>query len=206
MEGKMKKWYLGLIMVLGFAVSGYAEEGSLLIDNFSGSIHGGAEATVDFGAGNGSSVAVTAETDIKHSGSQSLKVVYDAVAGGYMWIARGFDLDARQAGWLVKPQDIDWSKYSAISFFAYGSNSGATIAFDVKDNGNEIFRVTFVDDFTGWKKISFRFRDFDARDDWQPANAERNQTIDFPLESFQFEPLPAAKGTIYFADVELQKS
>ncbi len=201
----MKKWYLGLILVLGFAICGYAEDSGLLIDNFAGSIHGGAEATIDYGAGAGSVVMVSAETDIKHSGSQSLKVVYDVVPGGYMWVARGFDLDARQAGWLKQPADIDWPAYNAISFYAYGSNSGTTIAFDVKDNGNEMFRLTFVDDFTGWKNISLRFKDFAARDDWQPANANRNATIDFPLKSFQFEPLPPAKGTIYFADVELQK-
>jgi len=40
----------------------------------------------------------------------SLKVTYDAVPGGYMWIARGFGLDAKNTAWLVKNEDIKWAK------------------------------------------------------------------------------------------------
>lgn len=176
----------------------------LLLDDFEGVISGGPEGTVDFGAGNSSSVEVTAAQDIKYSGNQSLKVVYDAVTDGYMWVARGFNLDAKNAAWLVKPEDIDWKKYTGISFYMYGSDSKAKVAFDVKDAGSEIHRFMVEDNFTGWKKITCPFNMFFARDDWQPDAADKNATLDFPIMSFQFEPRPVAKGTVYFDSVTLE--
>ncbi|MCX5703664.1 MAG: hypothetical protein NT066_04140, partial [Candidatus Omnitrophica bacterium] len=152
----------------------FAEEGSLLLDDFEGAISGGPEGTVDFGAGNGSSVEVSAAREIKQSGDQSLKVAYDAVSGGYMWVARGSGLDAKNANWIVKPEDIKWAEYSNISFYMYGSGSGAQIAFDIKDSGNEIWRFMLEDNFKGFKQIVCPFKEFFARDDWQPDNADKN--------------------------------
>jgi hypothetical protein len=120
-----------------------------------------------------------------------------------MWIARGFDLDAKNAAWLIRPADIDWSKLNAISFYVYGSDSKANIAFDIKDNGYEVWRFMVEDNFVGWQKIVCPFNEFFVRGDWQPNNADKNATLDFPLKSFQFEPLPEAKGTLYFDSVEL---
>lgn len=193
------------LVVFVFFVSGIyaAENKGLLIDDFEGKITGGPEGTVDFGAGNGSSVEVLAATDIKYSGNQSIKVTYDAVSGGYMWIARGFGLDAKNADWLVKPENIKWQDYSAISFYMYGRDSKAKIAFDIKDSGNEMWRFTVEDNFKGWNQIVCPFKEFFARDDWQPDSADKNGVPDFPIKSFQFEPRPEAKGTLYFDDVEL---
>lgn len=199
----MKILKLLLIFVFCFAIYCFAEEKSLLIDDLDGPIHGGADATVDYGAGSGSTIEVSSDTHIKYFDKQSLKVSYDAVTGGYMWVARGFDLNALQAGWLIKPDKIDWSAYNSISFYMYGSNSQVSVAFDVKDSGNELFRQVIKEDFNGWKQIILRFKDFEAREDWQPDNANRNAVIDFPIKSFQFEPLPPAKGTLYFDRVEL---
>ncbi|MCX5714920.1 MAG: hypothetical protein NT033_09035, partial [Candidatus Omnitrophica bacterium] len=122
---------------------------------------------------------------------------------GYMYIAKGFGLDAKNATWQVKPQDIDWKKYNAISFYMYGQDSKTKVAIDIKDNGNEIWRFMVTDDFKGWKKTVVPFKDFFVRGDWQPDNADKNAALDFPLKSYQFEPLPPAKGTLYFDDVEL---
>ncbi|MDP2939252.1 MAG: carbohydrate binding domain-containing protein [Candidatus Omnitrophota bacterium] len=199
----MRTLKLLLIFIFCFAIYGFAEEKSLLIDNLDGPIHTGAEATVDYGAGNGSSVEVSSDTHIKYFDKQSLKVVYDAVAGGYMWVARGFGLDAQKAVWLKKPEEIDWKAYNCISFYMYGSNSKVRVAFDVKDSGNEMFRQVTTDDFNGWKQIVLQFKDFKPREDWQPANANKNANIDFPIKSYQFEPLPESKGTLYFDRVEL---
>ncbi|MFH0826718.1 MAG: carbohydrate binding domain-containing protein [Candidatus Omnitrophota bacterium] len=177
---------------------------ALLLDDFEGPISGGSDGSVDFGAGNGSSLDVTAAQDIKYSGNQSIKAVYDAVSGGYMYIARGFGLDAKNAAWLVKPEDVDWSKYKAFSFYVYGNDSKTQVAFDIKDNGNEMWRFMFEDNFTGWKKVVCPFHMFFARDDWQPDNADNNLTLDFPIKVFQFEPRPQAQGTLYFDRVELE--
>jgi len=201
----MKKAALVFAFILSLTGFGFAADELLLIDSYEVTISGGPEGTVDFGAGNGSVVDVSGATDIVHGGKQSLKVTYDAVAGGYIYVARGFDLDAKNAGWLMKAGDINWNKYNAIAFYMYGSDSKTKIAFDIKDNGGEILRYTFEDNFKGWQQVVCLFKDFVARDDWQPQTAEKNGQLDFPIKSYQFEPLPPAKGTLYFDDAELLK-
>lgn len=200
-----KAVYLCLIFILSMIALSFAENKNLVIDDFEGVISGGPDGTADFGAGNGSQVEVTAATDIKYSGNQSLKVNYDAVSGGYMWVARGYSLDVKNSGWLIKPEDIKWNEYNAISFYMYGSESKTKTAFDIKDNGNEMWRFIVEDGFKGWKRIILPFNDFFARGDWQPNNADKNATLDFPIKSFQFELLPEAKGVLYFDGVELMK-
>lgn len=199
----MKRWgFLSLVMVLVLAAVCLAEKQFLIIDDFEGVISGDVNGTVDSGAGNGSTLEVTASTDIKQSGNQAIKVTFDAVPSGYMWVARGKDLSAKNADWLLKTEDIAWEKYEAISFYMYGANSGADVAFDIKDNGNEMWRFMVKDDFTGWKQIICAFGAFYARDDWQPEGADKNGKIDYPVKSYQFEPRNG-KGTLYFDAVAL---
>jgi len=178
---------------------------SLLIDNLEITVTGGTQGTVDFGSGGDSSVEVSSESSIKNQGDQSVKVVYDAVDGGYIWIARGTGLDASNADWTTEVKDIDWDKYNAISVYVYGENSGSSIAFDLKDSGSEMWRYIITDDFDGWKQIVFPFDQFYARSDWQPASADNNSQMDFPVKSYQFEPLAPGKGIFYFDQVELLK-
>jgi len=201
----MKRFFLAAIMVLFGAGICLAEGDNLLLDDFEVSVSNGPEGTVDFGAGNGSSVTVSAVSDIKNSGNQALKVIYDAVPGGYMYVSRGTGLDAKNANWTLKPSDIKWENYSAISFYVYGTDSKAKIAFDLKDNGGEIWRFITVDDFKGWKKVVCSFDKFSVRDDWQPPDADKNAQLDFPIKIFQLEPLPESKGVLYFDTVELVK-
>lgn len=180
-----------------------AVQQAVLIDDFEFPVSGGFEGTVDFGAGNGSAVNVTAATDIKNTGAQSLKVEYDSIQDGYIWVARGFGLDAKNTAWLVDTATIDWKSFNAFSFFMYGTNSKAQLAFDIKDSGNEIWRFMTIDDFTGWKEIVAPIAAFSLRDDWQPDNADKNAAIDFPVKSYQFEPRTIGKGTWYFDTVKL---
>lgn len=202
-----KALFLAVVFIAGLLSFSYAaEQKGLMLDEFEVTITGGPQGTLDYGAGGGSNIEVSAFSDIKHGGKQSLKVTYDAVQGGYMWVAKGFQLDAANAGWQVKPEDIDWTKYNAISFWMYGAGSKTQVAFDIKDKGGEIWRYMTEDNFTGWKQIICPFKDFAVRSDWQPDSAEKNGTLDFPLRSYQFEPLPVSKGTLYFDDVELIKT
>jgi hypothetical protein len=202
----MKTLYLVLISVLCTISLCCAQNKDLLLDDFEGQITGGPDGTIDFGAGAGSSVEVIAAADIKNTGMQAIKVTYDAISDGYMWVARGFGLDAKNAAWLVKPVDIDWKAYKAVTFYMYGSGSKAAIAFDIKDNGNEIWRSMVTDDFQGWKKIVCPLDKFFVRGDWQPDNADKNAALDFPVKSYQFEPRPIAKGVVYFDTVSLSSS
>ncbi len=202
----MKRAFLVMALTVLSAVGiSWAEGKNLLVDDFEISISNGPEGTVDFGAGNGSNVQVTESTDIKNSGNKAIKVVYDAVKGGYIYVSRGTGLDAKNANWLIKPSDIKWEEYNAISFYVYGTDSKANIAFDIKDNGGEIWRFMTQDDFKGWKRVVCNFDKFVVRDDWQPENADKNGQLDFPIKVFQFEPLPESKGTLYFDTVELVK-
>lgn len=196
---------LAAAFVLGLVGLCFTQEKNLVLDDFEISVSGGPQGTVDFGAGNGSSVEVTQATDIKNTGDKALKVVYDAVPGGYIYVARGTGLDAKNANWTLKPEDIKWENYSAISFYMYGTDSKAKIAFDIKDNGGEIWRFVTEDNFKGWKQIVCKFDKFMVRDDWQPENADKNGKLDFPIKIFQFEPLAGSKGTLYFDTVELVK-
>lgn len=194
-----------LTLILSFAIGiTFAQAQILLIDDFEGVISGSPEGTVDFGGGNGSTINVVASTDIKQSGKQSIKITFDAVLNGYIWIARGSGLDVKNAGWLVKSEDIKWNDFNAVSFYMYGADSKTRVAFDVKDNGNEIWRFMAEDNFKGWKQIVCPFKDFVLRDDWQPDSTDKNGTLDFPIKSYQFEPRPEAKGTLYFDQVELK--
>jgi uncharacterized protein YcfL len=197
--------FLVTVLILFATANCSAEGNNLLLDDFEITVSSGLEGTVDFGAGNGSSVQVTSATDIKNSGNQALKVVYDAVPGGYIYVARGSGLDAKNANWSIKPSDIQWQEYSAVSFYVYGTDSKAKIAFDIKDNGGEIWRFITEDDFVGWKRVVVSFDKFIVRDDWQPQDADKNGVLDFPVKIFQFEPLPGSKGTLYFDTVELVK-
>lgn len=201
----MKKIFLVTVLLLGSIGICSAAEGDLLVDDFEISVSGGPEGTVDFGAGNGSTVNVSTAADVKNTGKQALKVDFDAVTGGFMYVARGEGLDAHNTGWLVDPDDIKWQDYKAFSFYMYGADSKGKIAFDFKDSGNEIWRFIIEDNFKGWRQIICNFDQFTVRGDWQPQAADNNGAINYPIRSFQFEPLPPLKGTIYLDTVELVK-
>ncbi|MCM8792107.1 MAG: hypothetical protein NC826_03025 [Candidatus Omnitrophica bacterium] len=200
----MYKKLLVLVLIFMWLGASFAEE-ALLIDDFENKLFGGPQGTVDFGSGNGSEVKVSASHEIKYSGNQAIRVDFKAVEGGYMWVARGFDLDASNTQWFIHPKDIKWSDYYAISFYMYGTSSQTDVVLDIKDNGSEMWRFLFKDDFSGWRRIICPFDKFFSRTDWQPDSSDRNGILDFPIKSYQFEILPFAEGTLYFDKVELVK-
>ncbi len=180
---------------------GCAQKKELLLDSFEGPL---TKETVDYGSSEGSSVVVSAESNLKVCGAQSLRLDYELKPQGYMWIARGYKLDVEGAAkWLLPPSQIIWGKYNAFSVYVYGRNSGGVIAFDIKDSRQEMWRFIIDDDFSGWREIICPFDAFFARKDWQPASATVNDVLDFPIMSFQFEPRTPSKGTYYFDCVKL---
>ncbi|MDD5565406.1 MAG: carbohydrate binding domain-containing protein [Candidatus Omnitrophica bacterium] len=199
----MKRLCVCLVCWFVLGIVSFARGSTILLDDFENMLIGGPAGTVDFGAGGGSTIEVSGARDIKYSGSQSLKIKYDAVSDGYMWVARGFGLDSKHTDWLLKPDAIGWQKVKAITFYMYGSDSKTMIAFDIKDNGNEMWRFMIEDNFKGWKQIVCPLPEFFARGDWQPDSADKNAVLDYPIKSFQFEPRPQAKGVLYFDKVEL---
>ncbi len=172
-----------------------------LLDDFRGEIN--AE-TVDYGSSDNSEIEVSGSEDNKFCGDQSLRLSYQLNCGGYMWAGRGYKLDIEgAAAWLVEPNDIDWRRYNAVRLAMYGQNSGAIYAFDLKDKGGEVWRFLIDDDFEGWQKIILPFDNFFSRRDWQPDEAEVTQSLDFPIFSYQFEPIVPGERVVYFDCVTL---
>ena len=66
----------------------------------------------------------------------------------------------------------DWRAHEGFSFWLYGNNSGASLYVDLIDNrkscstydDGERFTYNFIDDFSGWKKMTVRFSDMKRRD------------------------------------------
>jgi len=197
----VKSWVLFFSCI--FILVGCQPVEDLVIDSFEARLN---SETVDFGAGEGSSVKVSASNEVKQCGQQSLKIEYNLRPSSYMWIARGYGLDVKGAAqWEIKPEDIAWRRYNAISIAMHGTGSGAVVAFDVKDAGGELWRFLLDDDFTGWKEIDCLFKNFFVRSDWQPETAQRNEVLDFPIRSFQFEPRLPGKGVYYFDCIKLKR-
>ncbi len=167
---------------------------TFLIDGFEGPITAGQ--TIDVSASSGSFVSVSADTQEKHGGAQSLKVDFDAPAGGTIRIARGYGLDVKgAAAWSSEPEKIAWTNYAAISFYLKGTGAGGQIAFDLKDAGGKSFRFMVKDDSRDWRLVVCPFDQFSSGDDG---------TLDFPIKSFQFEPIAVSHGTFYVDDVSLE--
>ena len=61
------------------------------------------------------------------------------------------------------------------------------------------------DDFEGWKEMVIPFTSFIARGDWQPDTADGNRKLDFPVQSYQFEPKTVGSNVLYFDCVTLVK-
>ena len=174
-----------------------------LLDSFEGEINSG---TVDFGSSENSSLTVVCDKKIKICGEQSLKLDFELNPSGYMWAARGYGLDTKGAAkWEAPPEDIKWAEYNAFSLYMHGRNSGGIIAFDIKDSGGELWRFFLDDDTSGWKKVICPLTEFFPRGDWQPEDADRNEVLNFPIVSFQFEPRIMGKGVYYFDCVKLIK-
>ena len=191
------------ILVLMFFLGCSSSPSEVLIDSFEGEI---SSKTVDFGSSENSTLNVKSDKELKRCGQQSLKLDYELKAGGYMWAARGSQLDTKGAdNWIIKTSEINWSKYKAISLYMYGGDSGAVIAFDLKDNGGELWRFLLDDDFKGWKEIVCPLVEFFPRNDWQPDTADNDEELDFPILSFQFEPRVPGKRIHNFDCIKVVK-
>ncbi len=191
---------VGVILVLAGCTKAPQE---VSLDSFEGELN---PQTVDFGAAEGSTVSVSPDSTLKLCGEQSLKIDYDLKPSGYMWIARGYNLDvAGAAQWLALPEAIAWKHYKALSLSMHGTGAGGVVALDIKDKGGEMWRFLLDDDTAGWKEIVCPFEQFFPRGDWQPDNALKNEVLDFPIMSFQFEPRLAGTGTYYFDCVKLKR-
>ncbi len=82
-----------------------------------------------------------------------------------------------------------WGQYAGIALWVEGTGSGATLAVDIRDSQDEVFRAVFRDNFTGWKRVFLPFKSFQRRTDWQPTTAKVNGRLDWPARAYTLEPL-----------------
>ena len=77
----------------------------------------------------------------------------------------------------ASPQD--WTAYSNIDFWFFGSSTGNTLRLEILDNRqpgsvadtSERFAYTFTDNSSGWRHFVLPWSSFTRRGDWQPAGA-----------------------------------
>ncbi len=96
---------------------------------------------------------------------------YTIPAGGWGGFTHAF-ANAALDTWVSQ----DWSTYTGVTFWFYGTNSGGAVNFDIFDNrttnGDSCERWTYIftDDFSGWQFFQIPFSSF-VRKDWQPGGA-----------------------------------
>jgi hypothetical protein len=113
----------------------------------------------------------------------------------------------------------DWSAHDGFSFWLYGNDSGASLFVDVIDNrkscsdhdDGERFTYEFVDDFSGWKRITVRFADMRRKDignrapddglglsdthGWGFGASRTTGPTTYYIDDFALNPKPAADRT-----------
>lgn len=193
---EMKRWGLGLILMVGFAAMAMALEkvqptpGAIILCNFD-SKSGELFVYDDRGAGR-NSIAALAPT-------------HDAIEGDRA-IAFTFKLD----GWCgfgiareMEPKlKWDWEGYAAFSFWMKGQNSGATLGVDLEDKNRERFSIQhIVDDSTEWKHIVVPLDEMDLRPDYQEVE-KVDHVMDFPMRAFAVYPM-SGSATIIFDNFEI---
>ncbi|MBN1890325.1 MAG: family 16 glycosylhydrolase, partial [Thermoflexales bacterium] len=135
-----------------------------------------------------------------------LKADYNVV--GWGGFTHAFANDALDT-WVSQ----DWSMYEGLSFWFYGSNSGAQIQVEIFDNRSpgstaddaERWYYRFADNFIGWRFLGIPFADFARRTDWQPAGAPADGVLNLTAVwgyAFSF-PADVGARTNYVDDVKV---
>ncbi|HEY0024671.1 MAG TPA: glycosyl hydrolase family 8 [Longimicrobium sp.] len=83
----------------------------------------------------------------------------------------------------------DWSGYGAIEFWIEGTSAGNTVHVEIEDADGELFRHSFVNDFSGWRfaSVPLNTSGFPRRG-WQPVATNNGMTLT-NVKSFRFEPM-----------------
>jgi endoglucanase len=131
-------------------------------------------------------------------GNSTMKIDYSIGPAGWGGVERIFAL----------PQN--WASYQRIHFDFYGSNSGATIRFEILDNRSpgsnddtaERFEYKFNDNFRGWKAFDLPWSSFIHRADWQPGGAPNDGLNLTAIWGFNFSPVNG-QGTFQVDEVKL---
>ena len=133
-----------------------------------------------------------------HVGSYAIRISYIISDGGWGGVERHFD------------GSQTWKGYQSIGFCFFGTNSGATIRFEILDNrapgrqgdSAERFEYKFSDNFNGWRTFRLPWNAFNRRSDWQPEGAPNDGFNLTEVWGFNFSPLAGA-GSFQLDDIRL---
>ena len=131
-------------------------------------------------------------------GNYAMRVAYNIGEGGWGGVERHFN------------GSQNWRDYRSIGFAFYGTNSGATIRFEILDNrapgrqgdSAERFEYKFSDSFSGWRTFQLPWNAFTRRSDWQPEGAPNDGFTLTEVWGFNFSPVSGA-GVFQLDDVRL---
>ncbi|HEV2802811.1 MAG TPA: S8 family serine peptidase [Pyrinomonadaceae bacterium] len=103
----------------------------------------------------------------------------------------------------------NWSGYTNLDFWFYGSSSGNRFRVEIYDNGNtagssERFEYQFVDNLMGWRRMIIPLNSFTRRTDWQPSGAPNDGLTLTQMWGFNFAPL-AGSGSFRTDQVQLTR-
>lgn len=131
-----------------------------------------------------------------------VEATFDVTAG-----FAGFGRDFASSG-----GSQDWSSFTAISFWHYGTNSGQSFQFEIFDNRSdpgsdtaERFDAIFVDDFSGWQQVTIPFADFTRATDYQPGGAPDDGLTLTEMWGLAII-LDGATGTLAIDDIALERA
>ncbi len=106
----------------------------------------------------------------------------------------------------------DWSSYSGVSFWFYGSRTWRFFQFEVRDNradpatdSSEIFEYLFVDNSVGWREIRIPFSAFVRAEDFQPDGAPNDGFNLTEIYGYSIT-LPQGEGTFYLDNISLTRN
>ena len=166
---------------------------NLLLDNFES---GGLQNWRSFRSSN-SSITASAVSPGQF-GSSAMKVDFNIAPGGWGGMENIF----------AAPQN--WRSFQALRFGFYGTNSGATIRFEILDNravgsnwdSAERFEYKFSDNFSGWKTFNLPWYAFVRRADWQPEGAPNDGFNLITVWGFNVSPING-QGGFLVNDIQL---
>lgn len=105
----------------------------------------------------------------------------------------------------------DWRGRTGVGFWFYGGNTGGAFQVEIFDNRSvpdpavdtsERFEYRFVDDFSGWRRLTIAFDDFYRSTDFQPENAPDDGLSLNEVWGYGFI-LPASTGQAYISELGL---
>ncbi len=106
----------------------------------------------------------------------------------------------------------DWTSFTGVSFWFYGSGTGQSLQFEIQDNRSdpatdtaERFDVNFLDDFSGWQQVVIPFSDFTHATDFQPGGAPDDGLTLTEMWGWAMV-LDGAASSVYMDDIGLEEA